>query len=132
VSVINAQQVYGVLKLLSGLPDILKPKIPIWVNFGVSCNGRCWYILWPFGLFYIHLVYYVAILYILWLFGIFLVYFLSFGMLHNEKSGNPGFYGARSVRRSVSFSLTTVHPRHDLHIRNHHGLMAKGLGIPQA
>jgi hypothetical protein len=27
------------------------PKIPIWVNFGGPCNGRCWYISWPFGLF---------------------------------------------------------------------------------
>jgi hypothetical protein len=25
-------------------------KIPIWVNFGVSCNGRCWHILWTCGL----------------------------------------------------------------------------------
>jgi hypothetical protein len=36
------------------LPDgtyIIKPKIPIWVNFGGSCDGRCWYILWSFGLF---------------------------------------------------------------------------------
>jgi hypothetical protein len=31
---------------------IFKPKILIWVNFGGSCNGRCWYILWPFGIFY--------------------------------------------------------------------------------
>jgi hypothetical protein len=44
---------------------IFKPKIPIWVNFGGSCNGRCWYmyfiaiwsILWHFGLFNGHLVY---------------------------------------------------------------------------
>jgi hypothetical protein len=27
-----------------------KPKIPIWVNFGVPCNER------PFGLFYFHFV----------------------------------------------------------------------------
>jgi hypothetical protein len=40
---------------------VFKPKIPIWVNFGGSCNGSCWYILWPFGLFYGHLVYFVAI-----------------------------------------------------------------------
>jgi hypothetical protein len=33
---------------------IFKPKIPIWVNFGGSCNGRRWYILWPSGLFYGH------------------------------------------------------------------------------
>jgi hypothetical protein len=30
-----------------------------------------WYILWPFGIFYGHLVYFMAIWYILWPFGIF-------------------------------------------------------------
>jgi hypothetical protein len=34
-------------------------------------NGRCWSILWPFGLFFSNLVYLVAIWYILWLFGIY-------------------------------------------------------------
>jgi hypothetical protein len=28
---------------------ILKPKIPISVYFG-NCNGKCWFILWPFGI----------------------------------------------------------------------------------
>jgi hypothetical protein len=41
-----------------------KPKIPIWETFGGFSNGRYWYILWPFGLAYGHLVF-------LWLFGIF-------------------------------------------------------------
>jgi hypothetical protein len=52
------------------------------------------------GIFYGRLVYFNAILYmyfvviwyILWLFGIFygyLVHFSSFGMLYQEKSGNP-------------------------------------------
>jgi hypothetical protein len=44
-----------------------KPKIPIWVNFGGSCNGKCWYIrsiLLPFGLFYGHLVYFPPFWYI--------------------------------------------------------------------
>jgi hypothetical protein len=27
-------------------------KIVIWVNFGGSCTGRCWCILWTFSLFY--------------------------------------------------------------------------------
>jgi Arf-GAP/GTPase/ANK repeat/PH domain-containing protein 1/3 len=36
---------------------IFKPKIQIWVNFEGSCNGRCWH-------FYVHLVYFKAILYI--------------------------------------------------------------------
>jgi hypothetical protein len=42
-----------------------KLKIPIWVNFRVSCNERCfvgnWSILMPFRIF-------VAIWYILWSF----------------------------------------------------------------
>jgi hypothetical protein len=48
---------------------IFRPKIPIWVIFGGSCNGRCWYILWTFGLF--------------------CGAFPRFGMLYHEKSGNP-------------------------------------------
>jgi hypothetical protein len=35
---------------------ILKPKIPIWVNFGRPYNGECFYILRPFGRLYGHLV----------------------------------------------------------------------------
>jgi hypothetical protein len=42
---------------------IFKPKIPLWVNFGVSCNERRWNILLPFGLFISHFVYFVAIFY---------------------------------------------------------------------
>jgi hypothetical protein len=56
------------------------------VNFARSCNGRCRYILWTFGLicghlkyFYGHVVYLVIIWYI----------FPRFGMLYQEKSGNP-------------------------------------------
>jgi hypothetical protein len=45
---------------------IFKPKISLWVNFGGNCYRRCWYILWTFGLFYGHLVYFKAIWYILW------------------------------------------------------------------
>jgi hypothetical protein len=77
------------------MPDgtyILKTKISIWVHFGGSFNGKCWYILWPFGVFYCHLVYFVAIWYIVWQFGIcngHLIYFSRFGMLYQEKSGNP-------------------------------------------
>jgi hypothetical protein len=43
----------------TGLPDgnyILIPKIPIWVFFGGHWNGKCWCILWPFGIFHEHLV----------------------------------------------------------------------------
>jgi hypothetical protein len=30
---------------------VFKPKIQIWVNFGGSAIGRCWYILWTLGPF---------------------------------------------------------------------------------
>jgi hypothetical protein len=44
-----------------------------------------WYTLWPFGIFYGHLVYFMAIWYILWPFGVFyghLVYFCGhFGIV---------------------------------------------------
>jgi hypothetical protein len=65
----------------TGLPDAI---FSIWVNFGGSCNRRYWYILWPFGLFYGHLVYAVDIWSMLWPYNIyygFLVYFSHFGML---------------------------------------------------
>jgi hypothetical protein len=59
-----------------------------------------WYILLPFGLFYVHLIYFIAIWSIVCPFDIFycrLVHFVviwyifpPFGMLHHRKSGNPG------------------------------------------
>jgi hypothetical protein len=50
---------------------IFQTKIPVWVNFGGSCKGRCWYILWSFSLFYGHLLYFVAIWKILRSFAIY-------------------------------------------------------------
>jgi hypothetical protein len=54
---------------------------------GGPCDWRCWYILWQFypflgyfGNFHGHLEYFVAIWYIS----------PRFGMLYQEKSGNPG------------------------------------------
>jgi hypothetical protein len=41
---------------------------------------------WPFGIFYDHLVYFMAIWYTLLSFGMF---YPRFGMLHQGKSGNP-------------------------------------------
>jgi hypothetical protein len=37
----------------AGLPDGLfsNQKSQIWVNFGGPLNVKCWYILWPFGIF---------------------------------------------------------------------------------
>jgi hypothetical protein len=49
-----------------------------------------WYILWPFGIFYGHLVP---------IFSGYLVYSYRFGMLQQEKSVNPdGNYGAHGSR----------------------------------
>jgi hypothetical protein len=64
---------------------VFKPKIPLWVNVVGSCYGKSWYILWSFDLFYSHWKYFMAILYI---FGN-LVNFPRFGILDQEKSGNP-------------------------------------------
>jgi hypothetical protein len=44
------------------------------------------------SIFYGHLVYFTVFCYILWTFGIVLgnlVYFSCFGILYQEKSGNP-------------------------------------------
>jgi hypothetical protein len=54
---------------------IFKPKIRIWVNFGGSCNGRCWSIFGHLAyVFYGHLVYFVAIRYILGLYDNFFTF----------------------------------------------------------
>jgi hypothetical protein len=70
-----------------GLPDGLFScqKIPIWVNFGGSLNGKCWYI-------YDHLEYFTAIWYILLPCGIIcvhLVYYSRFGMFGPRKIWQP-------------------------------------------
>jgi hypothetical protein len=38
--------------LQPGMPDgiFFKPNIQIWVTLGESCNGRCWFILWQYGI----------------------------------------------------------------------------------
>jgi hypothetical protein len=64
---------------------VFKPKIPIWVHFGRYCNGKSLHILEPFGLFYGLWKYFTAIGYILGSLGI----FPRFGVLYQDKSGNP-------------------------------------------
>jgi hypothetical protein len=56
-----------------GLPDGLfsNQKSQIWVNFGGPFNGKSWYVLWPFVIFYGHCVYFTAFWSSLWSFGIF-------------------------------------------------------------
>jgi hypothetical protein len=41
--------------------SLFEPKIPVLVNFGGSCDVRCWYILLPFGQFSGHLTYLTTI-----------------------------------------------------------------------
>jgi hypothetical protein len=63
------------------IPKILRPK-----------NEKCRYTMYPygqFGIFYGHLVYFMAIWYILWPFGIFYGPLVYFGTLHLDRSGNP-------------------------------------------
>jgi hypothetical protein len=87
---------------VAGLPDGIfsSPKY----QFGGSSNGRCWYVLRPFGLFYFHVVYFVAIWsilltfvifvaiwYILWSFGIFygrlyVIFFPFWNVVCTEKN----------------------------------------------
>jgi hypothetical protein len=60
--------------------------------FGSPWSDKFWYILKPVGIFCQRLVYFVSIWYSLRAFGIFcgiLCYFPRFGVLHQEKSGNP-------------------------------------------
>jgi hypothetical protein len=86
-------------RFTTGLPDGVfcgLKKQQFWVNFGESRNRRYWYILWPFYLFYGHLIYifyghliyfmaiwstyFMAIWSILWPFDLFyghLIYFTA-------------------------------------------------------
>jgi hypothetical protein len=61
------------------------------------------------GIFYGHLVHFTVFCYILWTFGIVrgnLVYFSRFGILYQEKSGNPEADSSfREFYQLFSFSL---------------------------
>jgi hypothetical protein len=66
---------------------IFKPKIPLWVIWR-AFDLKMLYILWPFWIFYRHLVY---IFYYHFVHFVFILYMFSgFGIMHLEKSGNPG------------------------------------------
>jgi polyferredoxin len=68
-----------------------------------------WSIFLQFGIFYSNLVYFAAIWYILCPFGIFvviLVKFSLFGLLYQEKSGNPGLFPSASKKvNPIKFSV---------------------------
>jgi hypothetical protein len=75
------------------LPDGIfsDQKSKIWVNFGGSCSGRYWNILWPFGVSHGNYVYFIAIRYM----------FTRFGMLYQDKSGNPDAISSESKENKV-------------------------------
>jgi hypothetical protein len=82
-----------------GLPDgiFFKPKIPIWQSFGGPWNGKGWYILRPVGIYYVHLVHFIAI----WKFSGNLVYFTSFWYFVSRKIWQPC---TKLVTRKLSIS----------------------------
>jgi hypothetical protein len=88
---------------------VFKPEISIWVNFGGPWNRKCGYILWPFGIFYGHLEYFMAIWYNLLPFGIvcgYLVYFSRFGAFGPRKiwqpCSDPGIHFRRALSKVLS------------------------------
>jgi hypothetical protein len=83
-----------------------KPKIQIWENFGGTCNGRFWYILWPFGLFYGHLVYFVAdwYTYLVAIFVYFIVIWYIFSLLVCCTKKNLATVKKTRRRRIIFFS----------------------------
>jgi hypothetical protein len=103
---------YGHSEYITTIWYILWPLLSFGIFYGHYCHlvyfMDIWYILWPFGIFYGHLVYFMAIWYILWPFGnlVGILYILwpfgnlvairlifpRFGILCQEKSGNPVAY----------------------------------------
>jgi hypothetical protein len=73
-----------------------------------------WSILWAFGVFYDHLVYFMDIWSILWTFGVFyghLVYCCGLGITYQEKSVNPAIelgQGMVFLHKAQSLSLTPM------------------------
>jgi hypothetical protein len=62
------------------------------------------------GIVYGHLVHFMVFCYILWIFGIvrgYLVYFSLFGILYQEKSGNP--VHTRTHPNSTEFRISWCH-----------------------
>jgi hypothetical protein len=85
---INIRTMRHTSLLISGLPDGLFSNQPHQFLYILEA-------LWieNFGIFYDHLIYFVAICFILWQFGICCghsLYYPHFGILYHEKSGNPG------------------------------------------
>jgi hypothetical protein len=59
------------------------------------------------GIFYVHLVFFTAIWYILWILCSFGIIFSRFGILYEERSGNPEIHHRTFPRLSCGCHLTT-------------------------
>jgi hypothetical protein len=77
----------------------------IWVYFGKTCDGRCWYTLWPFRLFGMFCGLLVYLLY-----G-YLKYVSRFGMLDQEKSGNPAKAADAKISSRVARCFLAQHTK---------------------
>jgi hypothetical protein len=108
-----------------GLPDgfCFRTKNP---NLGKFLEGLA---MEDVGIFYGHLVHLTVFWYILWTFGIYCgnwVYFPRFGILYQEKSGNPAmdaihFFALSEILPQNNVALYVPHPRkhHPGGIRSH-------------
>jgi hypothetical protein len=70
---------------IAGLPDGIHsfiPNIQIWVNFGGQKIVKCWNILYPFWIYYWHLVYIFSVI---CFFVLFLVFFYPFWYIVSRK-----------------------------------------------
>jgi hypothetical protein len=104
---------------------IFKPIMTVWVNFEVPCNERYWYILWSFW-YILRSFWYILLS--------FWYIFFRFGMLYQEKSGNPGrhtdpsfdktgFLLCRNVTKSAAiFANCSVQKLHNFSVTCRVGL----------
>jgi hypothetical protein len=89
---------------------VFKPKIKIWIKFRGPWRGKCCHILWPFGIFYCHLVYFIAVWCSLWSFGIYFPFWYvctkknlatlrqSFEKTHNQFTFPPNLSSTHTHR----------------------------------
>jgi hypothetical protein len=78
-------------------------KNPIWINFGGSCNRTSCYILWPLGLFYKYLVYFMVIWYV---FGGIFVPVLVWCIKKNLATLRPIVY--RQMAKDIFYSYVCI------------------------
>jgi hypothetical protein len=81
-------------------------------NLGKIWSGKGWKILWPFEIYYGHLVHFMAIWYILCPLGNIAAnwYILpSFGILCHEKSGNPALGERHLLAFCLLFFAKNIH-----------------------